>query len=594
MSPHSARDSTCFPAAQIHLPLPEPVHHHLPRMFFSGFRKLGRTIQHAQRLRVIVGVLLKYGFGDLTRKIGLPNVRRIPFLQNREEQAAIARLSQPQRLRRACEELGPTFVKLGQLFASRTKLLPKELTDELSKLQDQVEPVPFDSVRRVIEAELGRGVEQVFHGLDEKPLGAASIAQVHRATLLSGERVVVKVQRPGIAETAALDLELMQQLAWMMERHLEGWELHRPTAVVDELAKSLEKELDFMREAAHLERFAWQFRNEPTIHIPRVHHDASTTRVLTMEYIDAIKASDVDKLAEARLDRTEIARRIADLVMKQIFEHGFFHADPHPGNIHILPGNRICFLDFGLMGYLDIRTRETFVDLVWGIARRNEISVTNALLKLATTDSEPSREGLETDVADFMHQHFYRPVGEMRFGALITELFELTTKNRLRLPPDLFIMLKALSLTEELVRRLNPEHNLVQQAEPFMRGARMARLRPKRFVGSMLEFTRDFSELARDLPSELRRIVSQIKTGEARINFHHRGLEPAINSAERISNRLAYSVVLASLIIGSALIVQSKIPPVWNDIPIIGLGGFVLAAVMAFWLLISILRHGRM
>ncbi len=557
-------------------------------MFVSRFKKLGRTFQHAQRFRQIVSVFLKYGFHDLTSRIGLPAVRRIPFLQNREEQAAIEKLSQPERLRRACEELGPTFIKLGQLFASRTRLLPKEFTDELKKLQDEVEPIAFEELSKVVETELKAPIENIFGSFEQKPLGAASIAQVHRAVLLSGEPVVVKVQRPGIAQNAALDLEIMQQIAWMMERHLEGWDVHRPATVVDELAKSLERELDFSREAAHLERFAWQFAEEDTIYVPKVYYSASTSRVLTMEYIDAIKASHLEKLAEAKLNRTEIASRIADLVMKQIFEFGFFHADPHPGNIHILPGNRICFLDFGLMGFVDIRTRETFVDMVWGIARRNEISVSNALLKLAASDSEPSREGLESDVADFMHQHFYRPVGEMKFAKLVTELFELTTKNRLRLPPDIFVMLKALSLTEELVRHLSPQHNLVEQAEPFMKKARLARLRPQRFASSVLEFGADFSELAREVPSELRRIISQIKTGDAKINFQHRGLEPAIESAERVSNRIAYALVLASLIIGSALIVHAGLDPR------LGLSGFILSAVMAFGLLISILRHGRM
>ena len=557
-------------------------------MFVSRLKKLGRTFQHAQRFRQIVSVFLKYGFHDLTSRIGLPAVRRIPFLQNREEQAAIEKLSQPERLRRACEELGPTFIKLGQLFASRTRLLPKEFTDELKKLQDEVEPIAFEELSKVVETELKAPIENIFGSFEQKPLGAASIAQVHRAVLLSGEPVVVKVQRPGIAQNAALDLEIMQQIAWMMERHLEGWDVHRPATVVDELAKSLERELDFSREAAHLERFAWQFAEEDTIYVPKVYYSASTSRVLTMEYIDAIKASHLEKLAEAKLNRTEIASRIADLVMKQIFEFGFFHADPHPGNIHILPGNRICFLDFGLMGFVDIRTRETFVDMVWGIARRNEISVSNALLKLAASDSEPSREGLESDVADFMHQHFYRPVGEMKFAKLVTELFELTTKNRLRLPPDIFVMLKALSLTEELVRHLSPQHNLVEQAEPFMKKARLARLRPQRFASSVLEFGADFSELAREVPSELRRIISQIKTGDAKINFQHRGLEPAIESAERVSNRIAYALVLASLIIGSALIVHAGLDPR------LGLSGFILSAVMAFGLLISILRHGRM
>lgn len=560
-------------------------------MFFSRFKKLGRTIQHAQRFRQIVSVFLKYGFHDFTTRIGLPNVRRIPLLQNREEQAAIAKMSQPERLRRACEELGPTFIKMGQLFASRTRTLPKEFTDELKKLQDEVEPVAFDELREVIEKELGEHLDAVFLSVEREPLGAASIAQVHQAVMRTGERVVVKVQRPGIAEIAALDLEIMHQIAWMAERHLEGWEIHRPAAVVDELAKSLERELDFSREAAHLERFAWQFQDEESIYIPKVYYTASTGKVLTMEYIDAIKVSRLDQLAEAKLDQKEIANRVAELMMQQIFEFGFFHADPHPGNIHILPGNQICFLDFGLMGFLDIRTREAFVDLVWGIARRNEISVTTALLKLAESDSEPSREGLESDVAEFMHQHFYRPLGELRFGRLVAELFELTAKNKLRLSPDLFIMLKSLSLTEELVRHLNPDHNLVEQAEPFMKKARLARLHPQRFAGSLLEFGRDFSELAREFPAEMRRIMSQIKTGDARLNFRHQGLEPLINSAERVSNRISYALVLASLIIGSALIAHADLK--FADVSL-GVIGFVLSALMAFGLLISILRHGRM
>ncbi len=563
-------------------------------MLFQRFKQIGRTLHHAARLRHVAAVLFKYGYQDIARRLHLPRSPALLFRHFQEEQATIEKLSQAERLRVACEELGPTFIKLGQLAASRTQTLPREFTDELAKLQDQVAPAPFADIRRVLEEELKQPLNEVFAEIVPEPLGSASIAQVHRALLRTGEQVVLKVQRPGVKALVDVDLDILRELAAFAELHLEGWKAHRPVAIVQELARNLEQELDFAREASHLERFTWQFAGEPTIHLPRVHHGLTTARVLTMEFVDGIKASKLDALAEAQLDRAEIARHIADLVMKQIFTHGFFHADPHPGNIHILPGNRICFLDFGLMAFVDQRTREAFADLVWGVAQRNEIAVTHSLLKLTEADNEPAQRGLEAEVAEFMHQHCYRPAGELQFGKLVTELFQLTTRNRLRLPPDLFIMLKALSLTEALVRRLNPQLNFIEHAEPFMQQARMARFKPKRVLSGLLDFGEEVTELARELPAEIRRIAAQMKAGQARIHFQHEGLEPLVSSAERVSNRLSFAIVLASLIIGSSLIVLANLPPKVGEMPVVGLAGFVLAALMAFWLLLSILRHGRM
>jgi ubiquinone biosynthesis protein len=452
----------------------------------------------------------------------------------------------------------------------------------------------YSLIRKRIVDELGAEPENLFASFDTEAFAAASLGQVHRARLRDGREVAVKVQRPGIRKLFEVDLEIVAHLAALMENHLEGWKVHRPTAVVQQIAATLEQEIDFTIEAAHVERFAFQFANEPTVYLPEVYRDLTTPRVLTMEYVDGIKASQFAELESAPADRPEIARRIADLVMKQIFAHGFFHADPHPGNIHILPGARICFLDFGMMGFLDQRGREAFADLVWGIVRRNEISVANALLKLASADQEPPRQGLEADVGEFMHQHFYRPMGELEFGRLITQLLQITGKHGLSIPPDFFIMLKALSLMEGLVRRLNPQHDIITQAAPFLRHVRLSRLRPKKFVEGLFEFGLDFAEMAREFPSEMRRIFSQIKTGEARVIFKHDGLEPLLHSWDRVSNRLSFAIVLAALIIGSSLMVHADIPPKWKGIPVIGLIGFVLAALMGFWLLVSILRHGRM
>ncbi|MBI5774262.1 MAG: AarF/ABC1/UbiB kinase family protein [Verrucomicrobia bacterium] len=563
-------------------------------MLINKLENLGRAFQHLQRYRDVVKVFLKYGYDDLAHHLHLPKSLGLHWKRESAEHAAILQMSQPERLRRACEELGPTFVKLGQILSTRPNLLPPAFTEELAKLQDQVAPIPFSEVRKVLEAELQCPLEEVFASVDEQPLAAASIAQVHRARLRNGADAVVKVQRPGIRHIVEVDLEIMRHLAELMEKHLEGWRVHRPAEVVAEISRVLEKELDFTVEAAHMERFARQFAGEPMVCVPKVFHDFTTRQVLTMEYVDGIKASCVEELDAAQLDRREVARRIADLVIRQVFVHGFFHADPHPGNIHILPGQVICFLDFGMMGYLNQRGREDFADLVWGITRRNEIVVAAALLKLSAAPPESNPQGLEADVAEFMHQHFYRPLKELEFGKLVTQLVQLAAKYHLRTPPDFFIMLKAVSAMEGLVRRLHPDYDVVGHAAPFLKQVRLGRFSPKRLMESFFEFGMDFTGLARELPSELRRILAQFKSGETKVIFKHDGLEPLTSSLDQISNRIAFSVVLAALIIGSSVIVHAGIPPKWHDVPIIGILGFVIAALMGFRLLIAIIKHGKM
>ena len=563
-------------------------------MLFRRFRRIGRAVEHAQRYRVIVGTFLKYGYKDLVERLPLQGVVRWTFRIPAPESEEIRQLSQARRLRHAFEELGPTFVKLGQVLSTRTHLISKSMVEELAQLHDQVPPIAFSEVRTIIEAELGRPMDEAFSSVEEVPIGSASIAQVHGAVLPGGERVVIKVQRPGIEATVRTDLEIMAHVAELLEKHIEGWAVHRPSAVVVEFAKRLEQELDFTAEAAHLGRFADQFVGEETIRVPLVHHSRSTQRILTMERIDGIKASKLEALEAAELDREEIGFRIADLVMKQIFVHGFFHADPHPGNIHIMPGNVICFLDFGMMGFLDQRTRELFADFVTAVAQRNESGASSALLKLADAELDPPRAGLESDLAEFMHQHFYRPIGEMMFSKLVNHLFRLTSQHSLTMPADLFTMLKALSLMENLVSTLDPQHDLIAQAKPFLRQVHLNRIRPKRLLRQLTEFGLDAGEFLRGFPMEVRRVLAQIKSGQARVTFHHDGLEPLNNTLERVSNRLAFALVLASLLIASSLILHAGLPPKWHGIPVIGLAGYVFSGLMGAWLMLSILRHGKM
>lgn len=556
---------------------------------------IGRTYRHVQRYRQIVTILFKYGFGDVLDVLKIEQYLDLGLrMISRKRHERIESLSRAMRVKMALEELGPTFVKLGQILSTRPDLLPVEFINELGKLQDDVLPFSYQNAKETIEKELGSRLEKIFLDFEETPQASASLGQVHRARLANNEDVVVKVQRPDIRTTIEIDFEIMLHLATLMEKHLEGWDIHRPTKVVQEFARTLEKELDYTIEAAHMERFASQFVGDQTIYVPKVHRELTSKRVLTMEYVDGIKGSDLPRLERERIDRQLVARRGFNLIMEQIFVHGFFHADPHPGNVFILPNDIICYLDFGMMGRVDRQTRENFVDLVMHAVKRDEARTTDALLALTRWDEKPDRHSLERDVADFIDQHLYRPLKELEIGKILQQALNTASRHRLRVPPDLFLMLKALSTVEALGRTLDPDFDAAREAAPFIRKIHLERIHPRRVAGDMIGSGAEFLHLLKKTPGELGEILRQVKSGRAKIIFEHLGLDIMLATHERISNRIAFAIVLASLIVGSALVVLSGIPPTWNEIPIIGLGGFLVAGLMGFWLLVSILRRGKM
>lgn len=566
-------------------------------MLLNSIESIGRGLKDLQRFRDIVGVFLKYGYQDLAEALYLPKALKLPIRKYREEQERLKEVSAPERLRLAFEELGPTFVKLGQILSTRPDFVPPEFIRELTKLQTGAGAIPYEDVIEVIEAELRGPVSEFFRSVHRRPLGSASIAQVHKARLKNGGVVVVKVQRPGIEEKVHIDLEIMEYLATLIEDQVEAWRIHGPVRVVEEFAKVMRQELDFRQEAGHIDRFAWQFEDDESVFVPRVYREASTSRLLTMDYVGGHKFAAIVEEEAVKVgvkDGEELATKITDLIMRQVFSHGFFHADPHPGNIHLLEDGRICFLDYGMMGFLDERSREAFVDLVRAIGTRNERNVTSALLRMTDRDGETPRPGLEGEIAAFMHQHLFRPLGELDVGLMFSQLLRITTKYELRVAPSYFVMLRSLSLTESIVKKLHPQHDVLGQAGPILRDIRLRRMNPLRLGETLLEFGLEVGGLVREFPAEARRVLNLFKRGDAKFIFHHDGLEPAVQAWDRVSNRLSFAIVLASLIIGSSLILHAKIPPLWQGIPIIGLVGFLMAAVMGFMLLIAIIRHGRM
>ncbi|MBN2688345.1 MAG: AarF/ABC1/UbiB kinase family protein, partial [Deltaproteobacteria bacterium] len=550
-------------------------------MFIGKIGVFSRTYRHINRYRQIITVLFRYGFGDIVNRLNVGQYIEVGMqMISKKRRDHVDNLTREERIRMALEELGPTFVKLGQILSTRPDLVPVSLIHELSKLQDEVQPFPVSQARAIMETELSMTVGDVFERFDAVPYAAASIGQVHRARLKTGEDVIVKVQRPDIEHTIEVDLEILLHLATLVERHIEDWEIYRPTRIVEEFARVIEKEIDYTVEASYAERFARQFIGNDTIFIPRIFREFSTRRILTMEYVTGIKASNVVMLDAEGYDRTIIAGRGADLLLQQVFTHGFFHADPHPGNIFILPGNIICYLDFGMMGSVDRQSREDIADMVYALVERDESGVVDSLLRIVDYEEEPDRRTLEADMANFMELYLYKSLKDIRIQTVLQQLLELITRYRLILPFDRFLMMKALSTMEGLGLMLDPDFDMTEKAAPFIRRLKLGRLSPKRIIGEFLATSGELLQLLKIIPGELRDILKQVKQGKVRIGFEHRGLERLIFEVDRSSNRIAFALVVSSLIVGSSLVITTQVGPLLFGFPVLGLLGFSMAGIL--------------
>lgn len=556
---------------------------------------IGRTYRHLNRYRQILAVLFKYGFGDLVENLKIEQYIEIGLqMISRKRRERLEKHTRAERTRMAIEELGPTYIKMGQILSTRPDLVSLEFVNEFAKLQDKIAPVAFNEIRKTIEAELKQPIEILFKSINPTPIAAASIGQVHHAILHNGDDVAVKIQRPDIEKVVEVDLEIMLHLATLAERHIEELSFHHPVKIVEEFANSIERELDYRVEAASMERVAHQFLNDRTIYVPKVYREFSTRRVLTAEYIDGIKVSEVEILCSSGYDCPLITNRGAEVVLHQIFSFGFFHADPHPGNIFVLPGNVICLLDFGMMGAVDRNSRELFVNLIHAVVKRDEPRATQVLLRLSEYDDEPDIVHLEKDVAGFISRHLFKPLKEIELSRLLQHLLELATKHRMRIPPDLFLMLKALTQVEGIARRLDPEFDMIQKVTPFIRSVKMARIAPARLSRDLIDLVEQIHEFLTDFPKDLLEISRSLRQKKMSFTLVLKDLDKMLITHDQISNRISFAIIIAALIIGSALIVISNMPPLFYGISLIGLIGFLTAAVLGIWLLIAIIKKGRL
>jgi ubiquinone biosynthesis protein len=556
---------------------------------------IGRTYRDLSRFRQILTVLLKYGFGDLLELLKIDQYVEAGLkIISKKQLIRVEKLTRPEGIRMALEELGPTYIKLGQILSSRPDLVPVDFLRELAKLQDKVPPFPYTAVKKIVESELGLSIDELFAHFDQQPLASASIGQVHKARIKDGTEVAVKVQRPGIQRVIEVDLEIMHYLATLMERHIEEISLHRPVKIVEEFTRTLEKELDYQLEASNMERVALNFIDDAYTYIPKVFRDFSTAHVLTAEFVDGIKVSDIERLDAAGLDRKVITDRGADILLKQIFDHGFFQADPHPGNLFVLPDNVICLIDFGMVGAVDRRTRENFVDLIDAVVQKDAYRTSQVFIQLTDWDDEPDERHFEKDVAEFMVQHLYRPLKDIRVGKLLHQLLELASRHRLRIPPDIFLMMKALTTIEGVARMLDPDFEMITKAAPFVKRILLGRFTPQRISGDMYRLALDLMKFVKQFPKDLLDISRMVRQQKLYVRIENQGLDRMLSTHDQISNRISFSIIIAALIIGSALIVISEIPPLFYGISLIGIIVFLAAAVMGIWLLVAIIRKGRL
>ncbi|MBF0200053.1 MAG: AarF/ABC1/UbiB kinase family protein [Desulfamplus sp.] len=583
---------------------------------------LGKTYRHMNRYRQIVTILLKYGFDNIVDilKIDRYLEKGLEIIAGKRV-VKFEKLTPQERVRLIFEELGPTFIKFGQILSTRPDLIPLHFVRELEKLQDNVPEFDIQEAIPTICAQFRlktpsaddslsdkrdivtsgsdhygcytfKNIDNIpFERIEPKPFASASIGQVHRATLKNGEQVAVKIQRPGIKNLIKVDIEILRHLASLIERHMEDISFFRPVKIVEEFAGTLEKELDYTLEASNIQRVAKQFMFDSAIYIPRVYPEFTTSSILTMEYIKGIKISDLQALDSRGYDRKILTEKGADFILTQVLEYGFFHGDLHPGNIFVLPDNVICPVDFGIMGYVDQYSREVFIDIIASVVMQNTAQVSRLLLELTDYDEEPDMRALEKDIAGFTGIYFSdTSLREINIGKMIQDIVQIAMNHRLKLFPETFLMLKAFAAVEGVAKSVDPDFDMIKHAAPFIRRAKAARFSPSRLTDDVSRVSAESIKLLQNIPKESLAIIRQLRKGQLTIGFDFSRLEKILSVHQQAGSRISLSIVIASLIIGGAMLLSFKVPPLLFGISLMGLAGLVCAGVVGFMLIVSSLK----
>lgn len=550
---------------------------------------INQTLRNVRRYGEILSTLAKHGFGDVIQEMKLDRFveRGVSFVTAGHVAPEFERLPREVRLRKAMEELGPTFVKMGQVLATRPDLIPPEWAEEFRSLQDDVPQVEFAEIEKRLDEEFGDERKKVFKSVEKKALAAASMAQVHRAVLRDGTHVVLKVLRPGIQEQTETDMEVMRTLAGWAERHFSNMG-YSPTEVVEQFARELAKEVDLTHEGRATERFRDQFIDDPGVVFPKVFWEATTRNVLALEEIKGVLLSRYKEGDLTVEERKQVVANGARAVLKQCLDFGFFHADPHPGNLFALPGGRIAFIDCGMTGQADARTTQRLAELVSGVVTADVERVIATVGALGDVDpSLLEQPAVRADIRDFVSRFQNVPLDQLDLGPLLRDFFARLRAHRVRCPADLVLLIKALTTIESVGAELDPDFNMAEFARPYVeklvsRRYGFTALR-KRLAASML----GYAELAEDLPAEVRFLLTQIKRNRLAVNLEHRGLGRLVNTIEHASRNISFALVISAMLVGSSILVLAARDPGTGALWFLGIAGFLAAAVLAGLMIVS-------
>ncbi|MFB5759958.1 ABC1 kinase family protein [Paenibacillus medicaginis] len=547
-------------------------------------------MKHAGRYKEIAMAFARHGFGYVVEEIGLSMPRG---WLSRETNGT---RTTGERIRLVLEDLGPAFIKLGQLASTRADLLPDYIIRELVKLQDQVPPFSAETARGILEQELDMPLHSILSRFEDMPLAAASIGQVHLGRLHSGEDVAIKIQRPGVDRIIRRDLEILRNLTALAAKRWEWVERYQLPQMVEELGKSLIQELDYTHEARNNERIALQFASSQSVYIPKIYWEHTASRILTMEFVEGITLRRREELVQKGFDLKDIAQKLVDAMLQQIFIEGFFHADPHPGNLLVMKNGKLAFIDFGMVGHLNEDMKSPLASLIIALMRHNTDSMMRAINRLGLIDPDIDVQKLRNDLNRLREEYADVPFSQISLGQALNDLFSTAQKHRIGLPSDIVMLGKSLLTMEGVIENLDPELSIIKLAEPFGRKLVKERFSTRRIRGKLLGGAAELAETLIELPAQVRHLASVISKGKLKLEVTVPELEMLLRRLDQISNRLSFSIVLLAfsiimvgLIIGSSLAHRSTL--LWN-VPAIEIG-FVVALLMVAFLLYSIFRSGR-
>lgn len=555
-----------------------------------------QTFRHLRRYQQIARILTRYGFGYILTQLGIGRAITPGLEKLRFSSSEILRATPAERVRMAIEELGPTFIKLGQILSTRNDIIPAEYTKELEKLQDTVPPTDFDLIQAQVEKELGQPLDEVFPTCSPVPVASASLGQVHFATLVDGEEVAVKVLRPGVDKLIETDLDILLELAALAERRTDWGEYYGVLSLAQEFAETLRNEQNYEQEGQNIQRYQQMFAGEGYIHVPKVYWETTTRRVLTMERLEGIKITDVEALDAAGLDRGLVARHNIGILLKAVLQDGLFHADPHAGNFMVMPKEVIAMMDFGIMGHLDPVQRLGLVQLFVGLFRQETDRVIDALADLGIATRAADRRNLARDLDRLRMRYYGLDLEKIRARSFVEDLMNLAFANRLKMPSDLVLVFKAIAMLEGISLQLDPDINIFSEVEPYVRDALLELQSPVTQLKTLAEQMRESAEAMMMLPKQLQRMLEGMEAGEGNLSMTMKGLDEPTQLITAAANRLVLALLAVAFILGPAILVprlNQVFPEFQAGAIILVLLGFGLSGLITLVLLLSVWRSGR-